>query len=76
MRGEHVQQQRPTLDVVADPVLQQHRAGVVDQGDVVMVVGPVDPAEPSRSRRTLSSLFTFASGRRQVVEPSQGTPAL
>ena len=45
MLGERVEQQRPAFGVVVDSSLQQHRSGVVDQGDVVMVVGPVDPAE-------------------------------
>ena len=56
--GQQLQQRGEPGRVVADPALGQQRAVLVDQGDVVMVLGPVDPAE-HRHRRFLSSSSTM-----------------
>jgi hypothetical protein len=69
VRGEGVEQQRPASGVVTDTSLQEHGPGVVDEGDVVVVVGPVNPAE--QCHRCSPSL-----GSGSVVELWQGTPAL
>jgi hypothetical protein len=44
MVGEHLQQHREAGGVVVDPPLGQQAAGLVDQGHVVVRLGPVDPA--------------------------------
>jgi hypothetical protein len=43
--GEQLCQRREPGEVVADPPLRQLPAAVVDDRDVVMTLGPIDPAE-------------------------------
>jgi hypothetical protein len=66
--GKCFEQPGPAFDVVADPLLEQDRSGVVDQRDVVVVVRPINPAEHCHS------LLAFALGL--GIELWQGTLAL
>ncbi|WP_349345479.1 hypothetical protein [Streptomyces rapamycinicus] len=52
MAGEQFQQGVKSGAVVTDALLGQLGAVLVDQGDVVVVLGPVDPAEDLVQRRS------------------------
>ena len=52
--GQHAEQLGEAGHVVTDPQLRQRLALVINQRDVVVIVGPVDPAEHSHPRSPLA----------------------
>jgi hypothetical protein len=48
--GEQLQEGREPRSIVVDPTSGQQPAGLVDHSDVVVILGPVDPAEHRHTR--------------------------
>jgi hypothetical protein len=60
--GQQAAQPSEPSQIVTDPGGDQHPAGRIDQGDVVMAFGPVDPTKDSHWR--ISSFRRFDLTRR------------
>src|SRR5262249_25601998 len=76
--GQELQQHPVAGRVIADPPFGEQFAGLVDQRNVVMPLGPVDPAEHSHtfSHHRAFMQLTSSCGSRGALIPGLGRSAI
>ncbi|MGS2644581.1 hypothetical protein [Streptosporangium sp. LJ11] len=70
--GQQLQQRAQACGVVADAGLGDPAAGAIDEGDVVVVFGPVDPAKQLRqcSSKDKQPIIGAAQNRSEDARPA------
>ena len=61
MLGQHLQQQPQPTPILADTTLDDQATTIIDHRDVVVVFGPLDPAEQEHAHPRLLDLQSLRS---------------